>query len=144
MPASAVRPVARFVARPLALAALVGLAGCSSLPFGAPDEPALIVESQPKGDGGSVNIASFTLAEPGYVVVHADDDGSPGPVIGRTELIEAGTYEDVDVEIDAARAGTRVYPMLHTDDGDGEYEFPGADAPTMFGGSTLFAPVDWL
>lgn len=137
---------ARLARHLLSLAApalLLGVAGCSLLPFGKPTEPALVVQSQPKGNGGSVEIASFTLITPGYVVVHANDGGKPGAVIGRTELVQVGTFENVEIEIDPARAGTRVYPMLHDDDGNGTYEFPGADGPTMFAGSPLFAPVDW-
>lgn len=136
---------ARLTGSLACLIAAATAAGCSSLPFGGgADEPALVVRSQPKGSGGSVEIASLTLAEPGYVVVHANDGGKPGAVIGRTELIDAGTHENVSVQIDPTRAGDRVYPMLHTDDGDGVYEFPGADAPTTFGGSVVVAPVDWL
>ena len=129
---------------PLAVLAALAATGCSSLPFGQPEEPALVVQSQPKGNGTSVTIASFTLPEDGYVVVHADANGRPGPVIGQTELIEAGTYTNVPVRIDASRAGERVHPMLHVDDGDGVYEFPGADGPATSNGAVIVEAVNWL
>ena len=129
---------------PAALLAALGAAGCSSLPFGEDPESSMVVRSQPKGGGGTVRIASFALGAPGYVVVHADANGRPGPVIGRSDLIEAGTYQNVSVEIDASRAGDRVHPMLHIDDGDGVYEFPGADGPALNAGQPVTAPVDWL
>ena len=125
----------------------VAATGCSSMPFGLggpTEEPALVVQSQPKRAGDSVRINSVTLAEPGYVVVHADANGRPGPVIGRTELMDAGTHANLNVEIDASRAGDRVHPMLHVDDGDGVYEFPGADGPVTVAGSPVVAAVDWL
>lgn len=133
----------RTLVLPVALAAL-GLAGCSSLPFGGgAEEPSLRVVSQPKGDGGTARIASFTLGEPGYVVVRADANGRPGQVIGRTELLEAGAYQNVEVQIDPSRAGERVHPMLHVDDGDGTFEFPGDDGPALVAGQPLSAPIDW-
>ena len=144
MNATPPRTSARTLVLPVALVAL-GLAGCSSLPFGLGDapEPALRVVSQPKGDGGTARMASFTLGEPGYVVVRADANGRPGQVIGRTELLEAGAYQNVEVQIDPSRAGERVHPMLHVDDGDGTFEFPGDDGPALVAGQPLSAPIDW-
>ena len=131
-------------ARPLVCLIALAAAGCSSLPFGASAESSLTVRDQPKGSGATVTIASFTLGRDGYVVVHADANGRPGPVIGQTELIEAGTYTNVPVRIDASRAGDRVHPMLHVDDGDGVYEFPGPDGPATSGGAVIVDAVDWL
>lgn len=80
---------------------------------------------------GSVQIASVTAAEPGWLVIHSDADGQPGPVLGQT-LVEAGTTANVSVSLNGEATGV-LWPMLHLDTGAaGEYEFgtvEGADGP---------------
>ncbi len=85
----------------------------------------------------------MTLDKPGYVVVHKDGGGKPGPVIGRSELMPAGSYNNVKVSFDSSQAGTGVFAMLHYDDGNGKYEFPGADGPVKTNGKVLVGPVNW-
>ncbi len=69
------------------------------------------------------------LSSKGYIVVHEAKDGKPGPVIGNSELVE-GSVEGVSIMLKRAlEEGETVFVMLHKDDGDGEYEFPGDDAP---------------
>ena len=81
--------------------------------------------------GSSVAIDSATLIAPGYIVIHEEVSGAFGPVIGSSELYEAGTFKDVSVTLDRSSvSGETLYAMLHDDDGNSEYEFPGADAPT--------------
>lgn len=81
--------------------------------------------------GSEIVIAeSVILQSPGYVVIHLDDEGRPGAVVGNSELLDEGQHENVDVEIVSELAeGEIIYAMLHRDDGDGEYEFPGDDLP---------------
>ena len=103
--------------------------------------PSLVLNDQPGGD--SVVITAFTLDQPGYVVVHKDNDGNPGPVIGVSELIQAGAYRNYRVDIDVNEAGAAVFPMLHYDNGDGVYEFPGPDGPVTAEGKVLVGKVSW-
>jgi len=104
-------------------------------------QPSLTLEDQPRGEG--VIIKSMTLDKPGFVVIHKDGGGKPGPVIGHSALISAGTHENVKVMFDSAQAGERVFPMLHYDDGDGQYKFPGPDGPVKADGKVLVGPVNW-
>jgi S-layer glycoprotein len=80
-------------------------------------------------DGLGIVIATVTLPSPGFVAVHGDADGGPGPVIGHSALLPAGTSTDVEVMFDApVDASTALYPMVHIDlDGDGEYTFQPPD-----------------
>ena len=103
--------------------------------------PNLVLTDQPGGD--SVIITAFTLDQPGYVVVHKDNDGKPGPVIGVSELIQPGVYRNYRVDIDANEAGAAVFPMLHYDNGDGKYEFPGPDGPVTVASKVLVGKVTW-
>lgn len=81
---------------------------------------------------GSVKVAKVFSEGPGWLVVHAQADGKPGPILGYATL-EDGENVDVLVEIDTGQATETLYAMLHTDAGEtGEFEFPdGPDAPVV-------------
>jgi hypothetical protein len=100
---------------------------------GASDGAASIEAEDQIGDGSAVLVASVTLPDGGFVAVHADEDGAPGPVIGVSELLGPGTSEDVEVPLDTPlETDATVYPMAHVDgDANGEYEFPGPDVPAV-------------
>jgi uncharacterized protein YggE len=106
-------------------------------------EPSVTVENQTLGAGDTVVIAEVVAAEPGWIVIHADDDGSPGPDIGWT-AVEEGVNEDVEVVLDQGDVTERLYAMLHIDAGVmGTYEFPGADIPARAAdGAVVVVPFD--
>lgn len=87
--------------------------------------PASISASDQSGDGTSVTVDSVELPTDGYVVIHADGDGSPGAILGWSELLPAGESTDVSVILnEALTASATVFPMAHVDaNGNGEYEF---------------------
>ena len=127
----------------LSLLALVGaLGGCAAMRGDVTEMPVFVLEEQPRGD--VVEIASVTLVRPGYVVIHDRVDGEPGAVLGHSELLDPGTHEDLSIALDSSGTGDAVVPMLHTDDGDGTYEFPGPDAPVMVEGRPVIATLSWL
>jgi len=80
----------------------------------------------------------------GWLVIHADGGGAPGPVIGFTQ-VQAGFNPDVTVALDAEGLTPVVYPMLHVDTGtEGEYEFgsvEGADGPVSVDDRVVTFPV---
>jgi predicted lipoprotein with Yx(FWY)xxD motif len=103
-------------------------------------ENAVVVADQSLGAGDTVTIDSVSAAVDGWIVIHADADGSPGPVIGHAP-VAAGENSDVVVDIDAARATDTLYAMLHVDAGTaGEYEFPGDDGPARDAGDNVVTP----
>ena len=77
-------------------------------------QASLAVSSQPIDDSAIV-VDSLYLDKPGYLVVHKDADGKPGPVIGNSDLL-SGEKTGIKVAIDASQAGTKVFAMLHYDD----------------------------
>ena len=105
-----------------------------------PTAPTIAVNDQSL-ENDQVKVASFFLDKPGYVVIHADVDGKPGTVIGNSELV-SGSYSNFKVIIDATQAGTRVFAMLHYDDGDGQYEFPGDDTPVKVEDQIVVKPIN--
>lgn len=89
----------------------------------------LEVVDQDLSEHGTVTIPLVDAAVDGWLVIHADADGAPGPVIGFAP-VAAGQTEDLAVPIDAAGGTDTVYAMLHIDEGTaGVYEFPGPDGP---------------
>lgn len=101
--------------------------------------PSVTVSDQPIVDG-TVTVDEVVSAGQGWIVIHADADGAPGPDIGFAP-VEEGTNTDVVVEIDADQAGDRLHAMLHDDLGVvGTYEFPGADAAVAVDGQVVNVP----
>jgi hypothetical protein len=95
-------------------------------------------------DSNTYTAASVTVSYPGWLVIHADNGGQPGPVLGQT-LLETGTTADVAVELAEEGRTPVLWPMLHVDTGtEGEYEFgtvEGADGPIIVDGVVATAPV---
>ena len=90
------------------------------------------ISDQPLQDG-TVTVAKVNAAVDGWVVIHTEADGKPGPVIGYAP-VPAGESTDVELTVDASQATARMFAMLHVDEGSrGTYEFPGADAPVKSG-----------
>jgi plastocyanin len=83
---------------------------------------------------GTVIIAEVVSDGPGWLVIHAQADGKPGPILGYSPVAD-GSNADVAVGIDAASATEILYAMLHSDAGEpGIWEFPdGPDAPVKVG-----------
>jgi predicted lipoprotein with Yx(FWY)xxD motif len=102
---------------------------------------AVTVADQMLGTGNSVTIASVTSDTAGWLVIHADADGNPGPIVGYSP-VRAGENSDISVEIDPAAATATLYAMLHVDAGTvGEYEFPGADVPATGADGNVVTPA---
>lgn len=88
---------------------------------------------------GAVIIAKAVVTAPAWVVIHVDDNGAPGAVIGYAPLSQ-GENVDVVVDIDEAAATPLLHAMLHEDSGAvGIYEFPGPDAPIKIGENIVMA-----
>jgi len=102
----------------------------------------IVTEDQFVSDDNTVTIPSVTTQQDGWVAIHTDADGAPGPVIGAAQ-VAAGTTSDVVVELEGDATDT-LWPMLHLDTGEaGVYEFgtvEGADAPVIIDGEVAVTP----
>ncbi len=109
--------------------------------------PAALTLTDQDGDGTSVTIDAADLPSAGFIAIHGDGGGSPGPVIGVSDLLPAGTSDDVVVTLDEPLTATgTLYPMVHIDtDANGIYEFgtvDGADGPGVTAdGDVAVGPV---
>ncbi len=103
----------------------------------APAATPTVQVSDQSVDGGELVVAEVVSDGPGWIVIHADASGSPGPVLGYSPVNE-GLNQNVSVTIDDSEATPVLYAMLHMDAGAvGTYEFPGADAPVMLDGQMV-------
>jgi hypothetical protein len=122
-------PSRGFMLFAMALAA-IALGSSSLAAQSSAATPSVVVQDQTIADSRVV-VLKVVSATPGWIVIHADNSGKPGPVIGYA-AVRSGENLDVVVAIDAKKATPLLYAMLHVDAGTvGAYEFPGADVPTM-------------
>ena len=109
--------------------------------------PASLTLADQDGDGTSVLVGIVELPAAGFIAVHGDGGGSPGPVIGVSDLLPAGTTSEVTVDLEEPLTETGVvFPMVHIDtDANGIYEFgtvEGVDGPgTTADGDVAVGPV---
>lgn len=102
------------------------------------------------GDGmemmeGATVVAESVLSQgPGFLVIHTEADGRPGPVAGFA-AVNDGLNENVEITLDQAAATAVLWPMLHVDDGEvGTYEFDGSsglDNPVSVNENVVTFPV---
>lgn len=92
----------------------------------------------------TVTVASVFSHGPGFIVIHTDNNGSPGPVAGMA-AVNPGQNNNVVVPVDAGRVTPVLYAMLHLDDGTvGVYEFDGQsglDNPASGGDEMVVMPA---
>jgi len=109
------------------------------------DAPSLTVMDQKIADDGHNHYSHRHYGCPGWIAIHADNAGAPGAVIA-TAFVHAGANWDVKIKVDAAKAGMKVWPMLHYDTAAlGTYEFgtvKDADAPVFVQKNVVVVPLN--
>ncbi len=80
---------------------------------------------------GKVVVDRVLSDGPGWLALHAEEGGAPGPVIGYTPVNE-GENPNVTVTVNPADLTWKLYPMLYADEGtSGQFELGGADVPCL-------------
>jgi hypothetical protein len=106
--------------------------------------PALVMADQAAVDG-TITIENALMDAPGWLALHSDNEGAPGPVIATAQLHSGANWHVTLTLPEGTAAGTTFFPMLHYDTGEaGVYEFgtvEGADAPVFVGGNVIVAPL---
>ncbi len=98
------------------------------------------------GDGTTLTVANVDLrgVDGGWIAVHMDLGGKPGPVVGQVQ-VKKGDTPNVKVTLDKKVATGAYWPMLHVDDhAIGTYEFPkvpGADLPVKSGSDIVMQKI---
>jgi|GEM_PF-476340 hypothetical protein len=96
--------------------------------------PELNVADQEVDTEGQVVINRVVSDGPGWIAIHADQAGEPGPIIGQTPLM-AGENQGVVVSFNWREATPQLHAVLYTDDGEmGIFEAPNPDRPVLVSG----------
>jgi len=87
-------------------------------------------------------VANVTSGQDGWIVVHLDEGGKAGKVIGNA-AVKKGESNNVVVKLsEDVPVGGKLWPMLHIDAGAiGTYEFPGPDAPVIVDGNIVMKQI---
>jgi hypothetical protein len=113
----------------------------AALPFAlAHGTPAVEVSDQVVVHG-TIVISHVTSEGPGWLVVHNQTDGAPGPIVGVAPVMK-GETDNLVVRVESWENFTpTMYAMLHVDDNEvGVYEFgsvDGADNPVSVDGNVV-------
>ena len=93
-------------------------------------------------DGKTITVKTVNIkGASGFIAIHADLSGKPGPVVGHAAIPE-GDSSNVVVTLDAPVATGAFWPMLHLDAGKiGTYEFPGPDVPVKSGSDIVMKKI---
>ena len=93
-------------------------------------------------DGKTITVSAVNITgSSGFIAVHADASGGPGPVVGHAAVPE-GDSTSVVITLDAPITTGAYWPMLHTDAGTiGTYEFPGPDGPVKSGADIVMKKI---
>lgn len=108
--------------------------------------PSITAEAQVISEN-MISIGEVKAAVDGWLVIHADNEGAPGEVLGQT-MVSAGSNTDVIVDLGSAvfAGGETLWPMLHIESpADGEYGFPdNGDGPEVFGEDVVVVSIETI
>ncbi len=138
----------------LAVLGVVALGACSSstkptaaTPAPVPAAAAANVSgsldaADQSSDGKTITVNTVNIkGGSGFIAIHADLSGKPGPVVGHAAIPE-GDSSNVVIKLDSPVATGAYWPMLHLDAGKiGTYEFPGPDVPVKSGSDIVMKKI---
>jgi len=101
------------------------------------------VSAPEQASGMEVFISEVVLPDGGYVVIHrATEEGTPGDIIGNSEFITGKENNILITLTEESVEGDILFAMLHIDDGDGVFNFPGPDVPLTVDGSIVMVSFE--
>lgn len=115
------------------------------LTFAIHAAPSITYEVSAGDTAGTIVVSAALIDAPGWLAIHTDNNGAPGPVAGAAPLLR-GWNGPIVVTVDESMMTATVFPMLHYDTGEaGVYEFgtvEGADGPVRVGGNVVVGPAE--
>ncbi|MBI2054496.1 MAG: hypothetical protein HYT39_00115 [Candidatus Sungbacteria bacterium] len=82
--------------------------------------------------GNQVFISKVTLNESRWIAIHEDKNGAPGNIIGAGRYAK-GLTASTSIELLRPTVSGVYYAMIHTDDGDSEFDYQ-KDVPVISDG----------
>lgn len=93
--------------------------------------------------GNFATVAQAYLTRSGYVVFHLVNSNGDSSIIGKTDLLAAGSHANVKVQLDTPLAYKQaVVAVLHEDDGDGKFEYPESDGYLVNANGFFVSDID--
>lgn len=87
----------------------------------------VVAEQKP---GTSITGSRIILAAPGYLVIHEDNNGVAGAMLGASSLLPAGENTNVSVALSReVRDGEKLHAMLHFEKGNNQTFVAAEDTP---------------
>ena len=78
--------------------------------------------------GNFVVVDSAQLLKQGYVVIYHANSNSQTDIVGHSDLLSVGVHKNLRIQLDSPIAKEQnVIAVLHEDNGDKKFEFPGPD-----------------
>lgn len=106
----------------------------------APQNTVSLGEVEP---GMIVTVAQAKLTKPGYVVLYRINSNGEGSVAGNSDLLASGTHSNIAIQLESTAVDRQaIVAVLHEDDGDGEFEYPDADAYLVNDNDQLVNDID--
>lgn len=95
----------------------------------AEENMVVVMEQRP---GNTIIASQVYLAAPGFVVIHEDENGAPGAIIGSSVLLQAGESSKISITLSRpTQDGEKLHAMLHSDtDANGTFS-ASTDAPVQ-------------
>lgn len=88
---------------------------------------------------GKVAILSAALKQNGYVVIHKEEKGKPGKIIGVSKMLTPGLYSNSSLTLtENVMPGEGLVAMLHADNGDGVFS-AASDTPMKGDGMMMMS-----
>lgn len=105
-------------------------------------QPRINVRDQNVGTNGVITIENATVAEPAWLVLHADDEGEPGSMLAYAP-IKLGVHENVTMTLDWRSATPTLHAILYSDLGDRNvFETPETDPPIIVDGKPVATSLE--
>ena len=85
-------------------------------------ENAIYVADQMPAAAETVMIGFVDLVEVGWVVIHENNEGKPGTIMGNSDFLSSGETRDFSINLTRASVdGEQLFAMPHKDNGDGVF-----------------------
>ncbi|MCK5096040.1 MAG: hypothetical protein KAR24_01655 [Candidatus Pacebacteria bacterium] len=100
------------------------------------------VVADDQDSGSMIHVASVSLAEGGFVVMHDDKSGFPMDILGVSEYLAPGVYKNVTVPLEIRSIpGDKMIVVIHLDNGNGVFA-PADDYSIQDSeGNNILAPI---
>lgn len=92
--------------------------------------------------GNIVTVPQAQLLKDGYVVLYKVDNRGEATLVGKTQVLGAGVHNNLKIQLSGPAVDRQaIVAVLHGDDGDEKFEYPGEDNYLLNGG-VLASDID--